>query len=278
MENQSTSNVQAFIELVETSGAYTLDSGALMTGGNEIEAITGNPDNELVRFAWTDGDNELSAIFTEGGIAKGEFQSNGKFVCEDHEGNRTEFAFFEVQPILGPKSAEILRRQALALLEQANELDGLKPYAVVHEHAFGTSAYMCWSNSPEGPNQEDAESVLDSEFEEDKDEVLTIQKMDLSDLTGEDVYHKRSFNKAVQHAKTKGEWVVADPMEIKNTTGKILADTGHHIVQSLGKSAVIHEKKDLSRVPEKDEILSIAYDGKGHAMVEANAQDKGVSR
>lgn len=88
MKNQSTSNVQAFIELVKMSGAYTLDSGALMTGGNEIEAITGNPDNELARFAWTDGENELSAIFTEGGIAKGEFQSDGKFVCEDHEGNK----------------------------------------------------------------------------------------------------------------------------------------------------------------------------------------------
>lgn len=288
MNKSVENNIQEFLKLVKTAGAITLDDGALLTGGNDVEAITGDPNNELVRFSWTDGENDFSAIFTEGGIANGSFKSDGKFVCEDHEGAETEFSFFEVQPILGSKTAEKLRQSALLLLEQANKLDGLKPYAVVHEHAYGTSAYMCWTNTPDGLTQEEAKVVLDSEFEEDRDEVLTIQDLPLNELTGVQgkpidiaknyIATEKSHNEAVQHAKTKGDWSVADLKEVRNYNGKILAVTDHHVVQSLGKAAVIHEKKNLNRVPEKDEVLNIAYDGKDQAKVEPKSQDKGVSR
>ena len=74
-----------------------------------------------------------------------------------------------------PKSTEALqlRTQALALLEEAQQLDGLKPYTVTHSHCAGNSTYIIWAASM--PSEEQAKSVLDSEFEPWRDEHLTVE-------------------------------------------------------------------------------------------------------
>jgi hypothetical protein len=61
--------------------------------------------------------------------------------------------------------------------------------------------------------------------------------------------------------------------------GPVLGVTDHHVVQSLGKIAIIHEKSSLDRVPEKGDVLTISYDGRGGlGKVSAKEQGKGVAR
>lgn len=77
-----------------------------------------------------------------------------------------------------------LRAQALALLQQAEALDGLKPYLVHHLLRDGSAAYLLWS--AEGvPDTQDAELVLDHEYEPDNHEDLVVSDdLSLEELTG----------------------------------------------------------------------------------------------
>ncbi|OBY87022.1 hypothetical protein ACM14_02505 [Delftia sp. JD2] len=74
-----------------------------------------------------------------------------------------------------PKSTKALqlRRQALAMLQEAQQLDGLKPYTVTHTHCAGCSTYVIWAESM--PSEAHAKSVLDCEFEPWRDEQLSVE-------------------------------------------------------------------------------------------------------
>lgn len=74
-----------------------------------------------------------------------------------------------------PKSTKALqlRTQALAILQEAQQLDGLKPYTVTHSHCAGNSTYIIWATSM--PSEEQAKTVLDSAFEPWRDEHLTVE-------------------------------------------------------------------------------------------------------
>lgn len=69
----------------------------------------------------------------------------------------------------------VLRRQALALLEQAMAADGLKPFVVSHHHAYGSASYMLWSSSI--PDEPAAVAVLQSEFEPERNEWISVEEM-----------------------------------------------------------------------------------------------------
>lgn len=75
-----------------------------------------------------------------------------------------------------------LRAQALALLEQAQAIDGLKPFVVMHDHEFGASGYVCWFDRE--PRQEEAEAILETEFEPDRGERLQVDSLTLAELAG----------------------------------------------------------------------------------------------
>jgi hypothetical protein len=90
-----------------------------------------------------------------------------------------------------------------------------------------------------------------------------------------------SYREAEAIAGAKESWkLVGGSDSIKRYSGKVLGVTAHHVVQSLGKTAAIHHKEKLDRVPEKDEVLNIVYNGNGQGKIEprAKAQDKGQSR
>jgi hypothetical protein len=79
--------------------------------------------------------------------------------------------------------ARLLRAKALGLLEEAGAIDGLKPFLVTHQFGNGAANYLLWSR--EAPNEAEAESVLDAEFEPDRDEYLGIDDtLTLQELTG----------------------------------------------------------------------------------------------
>lgn len=76
-----------------------------------------------------------------------------------------------------------LRSQALACLQEAQALDGLKPYCVIHRHEYGTSAYLGWFKKD--PGIEEASSILEAEFEREHGEELSVEdSFTLEELMG----------------------------------------------------------------------------------------------
>ncbi len=65
-----------------------------------------------------------------------------------------------------------LRQNALDLLKRASEIDGKKPFVVVHSHEYGETTYMHWSKGQ--PDEVAAANLLDSKYEPDRGESLLI--------------------------------------------------------------------------------------------------------
>lgn len=79
------------------------------------------------------------------------------------------------------QNASELRKQAHELIESAAVIDRLQPYVLAHEHSYGTTTYLAWFDH--FPSETDAVSVLDCEFEPDREETLTIEPVtDLKNL------------------------------------------------------------------------------------------------
>lgn len=78
-----------------------------------------------------------------------------------------------------------LRNQAHELLQEARELDDLNPYIVMHSTEYGTSGYVLWSKDT--PDEEQSASILDCEFEPEKEEHLDVDALTLDEITGTSV-------------------------------------------------------------------------------------------
>lgn len=86
-----------------------------------------------------------------------------------------------------------------------------------------------------------------------------------------------SATEAERIASQKGEFGYADLTADRPIFGRVMGVTEEHVVLSLGRSATILEKSDLSRVPAKDEDVTIAVRD-GRAIVadqRANEVDHG---
>lgn len=82
-----------------------------------------------------------------------------------------------------------LRVQALALLQQAQQLDGLKPFFIQHNHEYGFSGYLVWGT--EEPDEDTAAKMLDSEYEPAKQEGIDIHSdLTLEEIAGTSVTHR----------------------------------------------------------------------------------------
>lgn len=78
--------------------------------------------------------------------------------------------------------AEDLRALAQALLERAQQIDGLRPYAVTHLHRHGKTIYTAWSQS--APTKAQLADMLGEQFQPYRCETLESQALQLADLTG----------------------------------------------------------------------------------------------
>lgn len=172
------------------------------------------------------------------------------------------------------RSALDLRKEARALLEKAQALDGLRPYAVTHEFESGSSSYIAWGGNE--LSEIDAFSVLDSRFEKDRGESLIVANcFTLAELTGvapaSRVYEDLGKAFTLGTLKKAGGVVMANVDEnlIKAKSqfeGKILGITANYVVQSIGRQAVIHRKAELSGAGglAVGEMVSVKYkDGMG---------------
>lgn len=79
-----------------------------------------------------------------------------------------------------------LRVRAAALLEEAQALDGLLPFAVVHQHSSGSTHYVAWGpiQKGEAPSEDQCIRILESLYEEGRGETLESHELELSDLCG----------------------------------------------------------------------------------------------
>lgn len=115
-------------------------------------------------------------------------QAGEEIARETTQYRAIEAAFVEVRtPTRQEKAASAeameLRRQALALLQQAEKLDALKPYVIRHEYQWGEEERLVWAAAE--PSHEAAKkSVGFQEWQNER--VLVQQCFPLEELTGAD--------------------------------------------------------------------------------------------
>jgi hypothetical protein len=94
-----------------------------------------------------------------------------------------------VLPALGAAALppNALRALAQALLMQAQQVDQLVPYVVIHSHRHGETFYTTWSATD--PTEEQMAALLEEEYEPERGESLTYNRMAVEDLTGAPLPH-----------------------------------------------------------------------------------------
>ena len=132
------SNIEKFLGLLTAAGAVTVDDGAMLTG-MEAAKLTGDPDNQVVRFTWTDGQFDYADTLTEGGITEGVFDSEGKFVGENSEGEKMVVRFFAVERLNDASGKRIAAMFFQELLGSVETLAG-----IVDEHGSRTLADLMY--------------------------------------------------------------------------------------------------------------------------------------
>ncbi len=141
--------------------------------------------DQLERTALEFGDVEFDELTSDDELRSRVIEAareRGGIIIFDNDGHPQRFGTASMADA-DETRALALRAQALALLEQAKAIDGLQPFVVTHSHATGTSSYLAWAKSE--PTEAQAASVLDAEFEPDRDEFLAIESnITLDELTG----------------------------------------------------------------------------------------------
>lgn len=89
-----------------------------------------------------------------------------------------------------------------------------------------------------------------------------------------------SFEEAFFAVKQRFESVTEANIERGRYAGLVVAETSFHVVQDIGRNAaIIHDKRNLDRLPEVGQRLSVAYEkGRGQVQERAAGKDRGVSR
>lgn len=105
------------------------------------------------------------------------------------------------------------------------------------------------------------------------------EKYDVLNLVREGLAqaYDKSLEEAEEIAADKEDYELASGK--RDYLGKILGVTDLHVVQSLGKEAVIFHKAELDRIPEVDENITIHYDnGAGQVEPPTPQQSKDLGR
>ncbi|MBY0240064.1 MAG: hypothetical protein K2X55_12185 [Burkholderiaceae bacterium] len=98
--------------------------------------------------------------------------------------------------------AGALRALALALLERAQQLDGLQPYVITHSHRHGETYYTTWSATP--PTEEQMATLLVEEYEPERGESLGCFGMVIADMAGTLIQAPEGAASAEQDDESEG--------------------------------------------------------------------------
>ncbi len=118
------SNIERLFHLLNAASAVTIDDGVMLTDF-EVEKLTGDPDNQVVRFTWTDGECDYSDCLTEAGITAGLFDSDGKFIADNSEGDKTVIRFFAIEPLNQASGKQAALTFFQELLNSTESLTGI---------------------------------------------------------------------------------------------------------------------------------------------------------
>ncbi len=92
-----------FLALLKQADAIRIDGAPdLHQFWTVSPEITGDPDNQIVCLVWNDDGTRMIDKLTEGGISKGRFTEDGKFICENHEGENVTVQFFKTSKLTAP--------------------------------------------------------------------------------------------------------------------------------------------------------------------------------
>lgn len=91
--------VNQFLGVLSQAALVTVDGGPFLHDW-EVEEVTHIPENEVVRFSWTDSDYEYYCKLSEHAILNGYFREDGTFICSEIEDEDTEIRFFTIPQII----------------------------------------------------------------------------------------------------------------------------------------------------------------------------------
>ena len=109
-----------FLALLEQADAVIADGSPLLTSW-DAEEVTGDGENQVVRFSWIDDEGlGYSITLTEEEIANGSWVGTS-FFCLDAEGDETQFTLYRTAPIVPPP---LMRRDAETQYKQTCNQQG----------------------------------------------------------------------------------------------------------------------------------------------------------
>ena len=123
-EPTANSNIEKFFRLLNAASAVTIDDGAMLTDF-ETANISGDPENQVAHFTWTDGECDCSDSLTEAGIAAGVFENDGQFVADNSEGDKTVVRFFTIKALnlaSGKQAASTFFKELLDSVESLTRI------------------------------------------------------------------------------------------------------------------------------------------------------------
>lgn len=88
-----------FLDLLARSDTVSIDGGPLLSSWETAE-LTGEDDNEVAAFSWTDGDYEYWYKIREIAIRDGYFSKDDTFVTPETIENDTEIAFYSLTKLI----------------------------------------------------------------------------------------------------------------------------------------------------------------------------------
>jgi hypothetical protein len=181
--------IEAVLNIITKGDAWIVGDSPLLSEVRHSPDDDWDDDVEhayLLEFSYHDADGiEYEYCFTADELSSATITPEGSVqIPTQHE--VVNIQTFNLSPVHSTSSSEdpsTLRQQAAALLEKASALDGLTPYFIMHEHEYGVSPYMVWSESE--PTEDQAAAALDEKFEPHKCESLHVLSMDsIAELTG----------------------------------------------------------------------------------------------
>lgn len=109
-----------FTKYLAAAGAITCDDGVFVTDWESADQI-GDPDNQVLILRWYEGSQLYGHTFTEGGIAAGKVDSEGKFVVQDDEGDFVSIRFYRLDRLVNPDAGDSAAIQFFDELLAAHE-------------------------------------------------------------------------------------------------------------------------------------------------------------
>lgn len=240
---------------------------------NVFEARAQRAMNRINQLGFTKSGNKMVIDQAREVIAAEEGANNWhvlhaqmKATCQKEEGGKTGSD-------LTPSD---LRRKAAEMMQQAQDIDGLRPVIVVHEHEFGTSCHVGWFGT-DTPSEKQAAGILPCDFEPERDEYLTIERIQYSELTCPNTINPIDDDNDLEHID--GETSVSPEQQDTKPGNHLLGPFASHVLGWINELAVSHgwaifDSSGLLEIQRDDEAQVFDSDAAAIVHIAVKAHEK----